>query len=194
MDLGLPSQMEESLHFSQPAVTPYTPAHFTDPSVPDIGISLAPYLLSKVIDLTAPVTQDTLTSMMHTKHHNINVRTLIESPSTNLYHRPGFPSIKPSHPPFFPSFPGETESSGGQWEFHGSLPAPGKVSLTDMISVVYCGENDPNHVLKSESCQIMNYVKVFKLAIIIKLLFLWLETKLALFRAMLFITISIAIK
>ncbi|XP_039523028.1 polycystic kidney disease 1 like 1 [Pimephales promelas] len=124
MDLSLPSKMEESLHFSLPTVTPYTPAHFTDPTGPDIGISLAPYLLSKVIDLTAPVTQDTLTSMLHTKHHNVNVRTLIESPSTNHYHRPGFPTIKPSHTPFFPSFPGETESSGGQWEFHGSLPAP----------------------------------------------------------------------
>ncbi|XP_056110015.1 polycystic kidney disease 1 like 1 [Rhinichthys klamathensis goyatoka] len=131
MDLSLPSKMEESLHFSQPAATPYTPAHFTDPSVPDIGISLAPYLLSKVIrpDLTAPVTQDTLTSMMHTKHHSVNVRTLIESPSTNLYHRPAFPTIKP---PFFPSFPGETESSGGQWEFHGSLPAP-DLHTEDMI-------------------------------------------------------------
>ncbi|XP_051737577.1 polycystic kidney disease 1 like 1 isoform X2 [Ctenopharyngodon idella] len=128
MDLGLPSKMEESLHFSQPAVTPYTPAHFTDPSVPDIGLSLAPYLLSKDIDLTAPVTQDTLTSMMYTKHQSINVHTLIESPSTNnMYHRAAFPTITPS-------FPGETDSSGGQWEYHGSLPAPDKVSLTDVIS------------------------------------------------------------
>ncbi|XP_077100644.1 polycystin-1-like protein 1 isoform X2 [Siphateles boraxobius] len=132
MDLTLPSKMEESLHFSQPAVTAYTPAHFTDPTVPDIGLSLAPYLLSKDIDLTAPATQDTMTSLMHAKHHNINVSTLIESPSANMYHRPTFPTIKPSHPPLFPSFPGETDSSGGQWEFHGSLPAP-DLHTEDMI-------------------------------------------------------------
>ncbi|XP_067290401.1 polycystin-1-like protein 1 [Pseudorasbora parva] len=136
MDLGLPSKMEESLQFSQPAVTPNTPAHFTDPSVPDKGLSLAPYLLSEDIVLTAPVTQDTLTSMMDDvmKHHNISENTLIESPSANMYHHAEFLTIKPSHPPLFPSFPEETESSGGPWEYHGSLPDPDKVSLTDVIS------------------------------------------------------------
>lgn len=135
MDLGLPSKMEESLHFSQPAVTPYTPGHLTDPSIPDMGLSLAPYLLSKDIDLTASVTQDTLTLMMHTKQRNINALMLIEGSRTNnMYHHAAFPTITPSHPPFFPSFPVETESSGGQWDYHGSLPAPDKESLTDMIS------------------------------------------------------------
>ncbi|XP_042607838.1 polycystic kidney disease 1 like 1 [Cyprinus carpio] len=131
MDLGLPSKMEESLHFSKPAVTPYTPAYFTKPSVP---VSLAPYLLSEDTDLTAPVTQDTLTSIIHKKHHNISVPTLIENPSTNTYHHAAFPTMASLHPPFLPSFPEETESSGSQWEYQGSLPASDKVSLTDMTS------------------------------------------------------------
>lgn len=126
MDLGLPSRIQESSHISQPAVTPYTPAHFTEPSVP---VSLPPYLLSHDTDLTAPVTQDTLTS-----HHNIGVHTLIESPSTNTHHHAAFPTISSSLPPFLPSFPGETESSGSQWEYQGSLPASDKVSLTDTTS------------------------------------------------------------
>uniref|UniRef100_A0A8C1U2C3 Uncharacterized protein n=1 Tax=Cyprinus carpio TaxID=7962 RepID=A0A8C1U2C3_CYPCA len=109
MDLSLPSKMEESLHFSKPAVTPYTPAYFTKPSVP---VSLAPYLLSEDTDLTAPVTQDTLTSIIHKKHHNITVPTLIENPSTNTYHHAAFPTMASSHPTFLPSFPEETESSG----------------------------------------------------------------------------------
>ncbi|XP_050953668.1 polycystic kidney disease 1 like 1 isoform X2 [Labeo rohita] len=125
MDLGLPSKMEESLRFSLPVVTPYTPAHFTEPSVP---VSLAPYLLSDDIDLTAPVTQDALTSVILTKHHNISVHTLIESPST--YHHAAFTTIASS----ISSFPGETESSGGQWEYQGSFPASDKVSMTDMTS------------------------------------------------------------
>ncbi|KAL0156844.1 hypothetical protein M9458_048090, partial [Cirrhinus mrigala] len=125
MDLGLPSKMEESLHFPLPVVTPYTPAHFTEPSVP---VSLAPYLLSDDIDLTSPAEQDTLTSMIHTKHHNISVHTLIESPSTDLH--AAFTTIASS----IPSFPGETESSGDQWEYQGSFLASDKVSLTDMTS------------------------------------------------------------
>ncbi|XP_073686658.1 polycystin-1-like protein 1 [Garra rufa] len=119
MDLGLPSKMEESLHFSLPVVPPYTPAHFTEPSVP---VSVAPYLLSDDIDITAPVTQDTLTSVIHTKHHNI------QSPST--YHHAAFPTITSS----VPSFLEETESSGGQWEYQESLPASDRVSLTDVTS------------------------------------------------------------
>ncbi len=126
MDLGLPSRIQESLHISQPAVTPYTPALFTEPSVP---VSLAPYLLSHDTDLTAPVTQDTLTS-----HHNISAHTLIESPSTNTHHHAAFLTIASSLPPFLPSFPGEAESSGSQGEYQGSLPASDKVSLTDTTS------------------------------------------------------------
>ncbi|XP_043083010.1 polycystic kidney disease 1 like 1 [Puntigrus tetrazona] len=129
MDLGLPSKMEKSLHFSQPAVTPYTPAHFTEPSVP---VSLAPYLLSDDTDLTAPVTQVTLTPIIPKKHRNISARALIESPSKN--HHAAFPTIASLHPPFLPSFPGETESSGSQWEYQGPLPATDKVSLTDKTS------------------------------------------------------------
>lgn len=129
MDLGLPSKMEESLHFSQPAVTPYTPAHFTEPSVP---VSLAPYLLSD--DITAQVTQDTQTSVIHRKHHDISVDTLIENPSTNTNHHAASPTIISSHLPFLPSFPGETESSGSQWQYQGSFPTSDKVSLTDMTS------------------------------------------------------------
>ncbi|XP_059380022.1 polycystin-1-like protein 1 [Carassius carassius] len=131
MDLGLPSKMEESLHFSQPAVTPYTPAHFTEPSIP---VSLAPYLLSDEIDLTAQVSQDTQTSIIHKKHHDISVDTLIENPSTNTNPHAASPTIISSHLPFLPSFPGETESSGSQWEYQGSFPASDKVSLTDMTS------------------------------------------------------------
>lgn len=119
MDLGLPSKMEESLHFSSPAVTPNTPALLTETSVPG---SLAPYLLSDHIDLTDLVTLDTLNSV---KHHDVY------SPSSNTNHHAVFPAVMHSQPAFLPSFPGETESSGGHRE---SLSGPDRVSVMNLMS------------------------------------------------------------
>ncbi|XP_073796725.1 polycystin-1-like protein 1 isoform X2 [Danio rerio] len=125
MDLGLPSKMEESLHFSRPAVTPNTPALLTESSIPG---SLAPYLLSDHIDLTAPVTLDSLTSV---KHHDVH------SPNSNTNHHAVFPAVM-HLPGILPSFPGETESSGGHRE---SLSGSDRVSMTDLISDLLYTDN-----------------------------------------------------
>ncbi|XP_056306085.1 polycystic kidney disease 1 like 1 [Danio aesculapii] len=119
MDLGLPFRMEESLHFSRPAVTPNTPALLTETSIPG---SLAPYLLSDLIDLTAPVTLDSLPLVKHPDVHN---------PHSNTNHHAVFPAVMHSQPGLLSSFPGETVLSEGHRE---SLSASDRVSVTDFMS------------------------------------------------------------
>ncbi|XP_051538185.1 polycystic kidney disease 1 like 1 [Myxocyprinus asiaticus] len=126
MDLDFPSKMEDIFHPSQnPVVTPYTPAHLSELSVP---VSLAPSLLSNAIDPTASVTQDALTPVIHTKP---NVHFLTASPTTNTFKHAALLTTTPSHPL---SFLTDAESSGFQWEYQGSLPPAYGVSSTDVIS------------------------------------------------------------
>nr|XP_055037858.1 LOW QUALITY PROTEIN: polycystic kidney disease 1 like 1 [Misgurnus anguillicaudatus] len=127
VDLGLPFRIKENLYLYQQTVTPFTEAPLTEPSVP-----VSPYLLSNT-GFSAPITHNILTSVIHTKPHDIiNTHSLIENP--NMFKHPSFPPTTPSHPSFPLPFPEETESSGGQWEYQGFLPVSDSVSLTDVTS------------------------------------------------------------